>query len=165
MTQEINTNIQDSATSGTAIYKGSLSGRKTQLVQQTGQATGTIVVVAGGSSTLTFDLALWPADLATAARNATNIVSRSTSVAWALEAIYVDTASLDPTAQLGASTLTAGQRKITMAKVCQIYPAYYSGTTRYTQETSYLFFNNDASDHTLYFYGLYNYIMFGDANL
>ena len=161
---EISTNQPDIPINGATVSKGTLAGRKSQIFQQTGLATGSILLAAGGSSTLTFTLALFPLDLPDSLQSETTIIAREDSIAWPMEALYVDT-PLDANYKLGASTLSSGQRKITLAKVNDIYPDFYSGSVRYSQQTNYLFFNNDASDHTIYFYGLYSYVMLGDSDL
>lgn len=165
MADTIKTNKPDRPVNGASIARSSVSGRKTQFIQQSTTGESTLTLASNFSGAITINLLLWPENMPSPARNANNLVSFANSIAWVYGDIYIDNDNdpnyLYPT---GAS-LSGEQVSFVLTQRDAMTPDTYSGSTRYSASAKLEIWNQGASSHTYYHHNTFKYIMTGDSTL
>lgn len=167
MTQEINVR-RASPVHGGKLSKDSVAGRKSQFILVSNTATTDFNVTAGSMAWVVLQGTFWSPELPTGERNAINMVTPADIIASDEVDAYVDV-DQDVDHLMGVGGLSSGQLEVIMSKwwlhTPRDYTDAYGNVAPYTTEAHYAFFNNDGSDHHIYFYSTLKFIIYGDVNL
>lgn len=159
MSSEIKGQNQVPGESARFLHTTSVTGGKINFIEQTTFGSASFTISAGTYHTVNVTLSLWPEDLPTVARTATNMIQPDKAIAWPYFKIYIDTDANSNYMWASGSSLSDAQKKIQISVLNKSEPSVYSGSSLYSAETSVLMYNGDASDHTIYFNINYKYII------
>lgn len=159
MSSEIKGQSFRPAESARFLHQDSVTGQKINFIQQTSYASASFSLSSGAYQTVSSNLALWPTDIPTASKDASNIIQPDNCIAWVYTNVYIDTDSDGTYFWPDGSALSAGQKKVQISHINKAATNVYSGSSLYSATNGFLFYNGDSGSHTIYLYIRYKYII------